>query len=234
MGGLLAPPETPAAGSTLLSLCSPFVAAALPYFQHVLNHYLSRAYAAALAWQGATDTAQACVTTLVVDPAPFLGTVQRKLPLLALYPVDGRAGERTLHRSKNDRRYRLVYVLRGDMNLDQFERIAPMLEAAVDLLTLATDEGGLDHHQGGARVWEDAGASRVAVGAWEVGAFSPGDNLAGFFPALQADVHVEMVERWDSASALPLWSQQLTLSAADPLGSGEDAQVLQLQSENET
>jgi hypothetical protein len=218
MGGLTGPVEAPVTAGSLLAHCDPFLASALPYWQHVINHYLSRAYVAALAWQGTPATEQACVDTLPLDPAPYLAPILLRLPFLACYPVSGRGGERTLHKSKTNALYRIVYALPSGLTLDQHRRLHPILRAAVDLLTLACDEGGLDSYQSGERIWATAGVDRVAITAWTIGAYAEGETLTGVIPALQADVEIESSERWDSASALPFWAETLTLTTTDDAG----------------
>ena len=204
----VAPFTAPSAVSSLLATCDPFLAAALPYYAHVLNHYLSRAYLAATGGTGTPATTQAVVSTTTVDPGPYLKTITRRVPLLAMYPVTGRAGERTMHRSSNACRYRLDYILRGDYNFETHERVAPLLTAASSLLIAASDLGGLDHYQSGARVLTDSGADRVAVVSWQIGAFRD-DDLGGMFPALQVEIDAELYSRPDDASGLPLWAHDL-------------------------
>ena len=176
---------TPATAASLLSTCDPFLAAALPYYKHVLNHYLSRAYVACLGLTGTPATTQAVVSTTPVDPAPYLKTVTRRVPLLAMYPVNGRVSERTMHRSANACRYRLDYILRGDLNFEQHERVAPLLTAASSLLIVATDLGGLDHYQSGARILTDSGADKVSVVSWQIGMFRD-EDLGGMFPRFRS------------------------------------------------
>ena len=69
-----------------------------------------------------------------------------------------------MHRSANACRYRLDYILRGDLNFEQHERVAPLLTAASSLLIVATDLGGLDHYQSGARILGPIAARTRIVG----------------------------------------------------------------------
>lgn len=204
----VAPFLTPATAASLLSTCDPFLAAALPYYKHVLNHYLSRAYVACLGLTGTPATTQAVVSTTPVDPAPYLKTVTRRVPLLAMYPVNGRVSERTMHRGANACRYRLDYILRGDLNFEQHERVAPLLTAASSLLIVATDLGGLDHYQSGARILTDSGADKVSVVSWQIGMFRD-EDLGGMFPALQVEIDAELYSRHGEDSGLPLWAHDI-------------------------
>ena len=86
----------------------PFLAAALPY-KSVLSHCLSRALRR-LSWADGRQHSTRPWSPPPVDPAPYLRTVTRRVPLLAMYPVGGRVSERTMHRGANACRYRLDYT----------------------------------------------------------------------------------------------------------------------------
>ena len=157
---------------------------------------------------GHASDSRAVVSTTPVDPAPYLKTGPRRVPLLAMYPVNGRVSERTMHRGANACRYRLDYILRGDLNFEQHERVAPLLTAASSLLIVATDLGGLDHYQSGARILTDSGADKVSVVSWQIGMFRD-EDLGGMFPALQVEIDAELYSRHGEDSGLPLWAHDI-------------------------
>lgn len=228
-----APVVAPATGASLLAVCDPFLSVALPYLQYALNWALEAAYVAAMAGQALAADDRACVETLPINPEPYWRDRALRTPLLACYLVSGKASDRTLHRARVTSLYRLVYALPAGLSFDQHKRLGPMLSAAVDVLTLAIEEGGLDSYSDGARVWASAGIDHVKLGAFEVGRVQY-DDSAGFFLAVQADLEVERGERWDSASGLPLWSHDLSIAASDPDGGDDLDDLVQLASENES
>lgn len=223
LGGLTVPLAVPAPtphGASLLAASDPFLVRVLPYWQYCLNHYLEAAYVAAMSGQGQGPPPgrRACLEAYPIDPEPHFAGAALKLPLLACYAASGRTGRQSTHKFKNTAVYRLVYALPQGMDFAQEVRIAPMLRAAMDVLLLVTDEGGLDHYQDGARIWQDAGVTRVAFTSWELGYFAKGEGLALRSLALMADLEVEVTQRFNTSTALDLTAQAFTLAAADPDG----------------
>jgi hypothetical protein len=217
LAGTTLPLASPGTGGDLLPACDPFVDAALPYFRHVLSTRLSTAYAAAMAGQALATTNKACVETCPMDPGPYLGTNALRLPLLALYPVSGRESERTMHTAKIEALYRVVYLLPA-LSFEQAKRVAPILTAAVKLLFLAIEEGGVADYESGTRVWEDASVSAVRMVEHRIGPAADAEDTRMAHYALTADLSVEMLEAYDSATGNPFWGSSIQLDLADDQG----------------
>jgi hypothetical protein len=217
LGGATFPVAPPGTGGSLLAACDPFLAATLPFFQHVLSTRLSTAYAAAMAGQALAAENKACVETCPMDPGPFLNKGLCRLPLLAVFPVSGKEGERTMHKAKIDALYRAVYVL-PTLNYEQAKRVTPLLSGIVRLLTALVQAGGVADYQSGAQVWSGV-ASVVRIVEHQIGASALGEDTMLPHYALTADLQVELLGAYDSASANPFWGANVQIDLASPDGS---------------
>lgn len=219
IAGVTLPTTTPTTGADLLGTCDPWLAAALPYFQHCLNRALARPYAAAMAGQVLTGTTTAaCVETLPVDPAPYLASRGLRLPLLCGYPVSATFAERTMQHERMAVTYRLDYLLHP-VTHDQAQRVAPVLQAGAGVLMQAIRRGASASYQSGADVWPDTLVEYVRCTGATFGIFDRAD-LAHPLPALSLTVEVGCRTFDDDAAGLPFWGGSLTLTAdsdGDPL-----------------
>lgn len=218
-GGIKLAPEPPAIGASLLSRCDPWANEALPFFAHAINERLGLAYQRAMAGQALVDSNKACVETAYCDPGPYLGAQSLRLPLLAIFPVRGKAAEMTLARERADTTYRVVYLLPA-LTWEQGKRIYPLLHAVAHLLHLCTEEGGLDTYQSGRRVWDEANTTEVSFEGWEIGPVAGDDSFKAHL-AMQAEMRVRLHDRWDASTARPLWRYDLTTTSGD----NPDAQI---------
>lgn len=217
LGGLVLPDTAVATGGDLLAVCDPWLAAALPYFQHCINRALAGQLRAALAGQSLNaDTAKAaCVETLPVDPAEVIASRALRFPLLAGYPVSATFAERTMQHERMVVTYRLDYIL-PPLTHEQSTRIAPVLQAVAGVVLLALRASGTDSYQSGADVFDGLHEQARVVNA-TFGAYDRAD-LAQRLPALSLTLEVALRSFPDSAAGLPFWGGSLTTTITDATG----------------
>ncbi len=221
LGPLTFPLVAPTTGGTLVTVGDPFLDVALPYYQHVLNYYLASAYAAAMSGQALAASNKACVETLPIDPFPYLGSRAIRFPFLAMFPIQGTAGERTLQRRRVASTYQLVWMLPA-LNFEQACRIHPILTAALKVLHEATEQQGLSHYNSGEPVWPSLRLNEsVSLKTWTIGTQSIGNaDIIMDHPTLVATVEVVQVSSPDPNNGQPFWGMTLALSQGDE-GQGE-------------
>jgi len=214
LGGIAFPLVAPSTGGTLVTVGDPFLDVALPYWQHCLNHYLGAAYVAAMAGQASVVASnRACVETSVIDPAPFLGDRALRLPLLACFPMRGTCKHQSIEREAVQSTHRLLYILPA-LSWEQQKRIGCVMQAALKVLHLATEEQGVDSYQSGANVWDDAGTSEITFQTWQIGQL-PNENAFTAHLALQVDILVRERSDYDETTGAPLWGMTIQLDVGD-------------------
>lgn len=219
VGGVALPTTTATTGADLLATADPWLAAALPYYQHCLNRALASQVRPALAGQSlnADTTKAACIETLPVDPGEtILSARALRLPLLAIYPVSATFAERTMHRERMLATYRLDYILPG-LSHEQSTRIQPILQAAAGVILLATRAGSSASYQSGEPVWPPTLVEYTHCVSATFGAYERADT-AHRLPALSMTLEVALVSFDDDGAGLPFWGADLTLSLTDATG----------------
>lgn len=197
VGGLSFPIAAPGVDGSLLALCDPFLAVAVPFFRDSVNRAFSTAYTAAMAGQAAIadPTQAACVQTCTHDPAPWLTPHTHRFPILALYLVSGEPEKPTQGRTIGAKHvYRMVYVL-PSMHLDQAERVLPLLNAFPLLINYLIESLCDPQFDNNEDPWGDAGLSEINMGRYNVGFLSngsPGQDKAAFFPQVSIDIETHL------------------------------------------
>lgn len=200
-GGVDLPLAQQATGASILRVADPFLYQALPFWQWALQNYLSGAYEAAMAGQAlATAGTNACLTTAPTNPIPFIegGSVIRP-PLLACWPQKGQWEQFTLQRRHVKTTYSLAYVLPAT-DFDQMQRVGPLLQAVLAVLTLATEKQAIAAYTpvsgaAGDNVWHAAKVEAVAFNTYSFDAFL-GTATKTYQPVLTAEVVVTKRDEW--------------------------------------
>lgn len=203
IGGITYPLTAQATGATLLPVADPFLAVALPFWQQCIETYMSSAYVAVMANQVTAAANAACVTTFPIDPVAWIDIVTFRPPLLACYPVSGNWNRLTSEHDRNAMLYRLAYILPG-VSFDQMTRVAPMLQAVINLIMLVTEQQSDPSYNSNQKVWTAAGCTSVAIGSWEIGFMAPKDEVGHQLPTLLSDVHVVLRNEWNYTGAVAL------------------------------
>lgn len=215
-GGGSLPLAEGSTGESLLERCDPFRSVALAYWQTCINHYVSAAYAKAMAGQALAQSNKACVSTMSVDPAPWLWSEAIKLPLLALFPVSVTSDMLTMGHERIARRYRFSYLL-DPMPFAQYQRIEPLLCAVLDLLVMVTERQSDPEHGSNTHVWQSAGTTSVRIAEARFGFFE-GKQTGHLMPALEGECHVVLRDTYDESGSYPLWGHNVSVSAGDDEG----------------
>lgn len=174
-------------------VAQPFTDLGLPYLQDCINHYVGAAFAVAMAGQISGQASElACQETGISNPDLQASKVTFATPYLALWAEDGTVAEFTTSYDWSETRYALQYIL-PPLPFEVVQKVStPLLQALQKLLVLLLKQGGDDCHRSGARIWEEAGITKVRMGRWQIIAHVLGEDIrtAQAFPMLQAEVFV--------------------------------------------
>lgn len=209
-------------GAVVQPYADQFLYRALDFYQWSLNNYLATSYQNALAGQVTVSSNAACVTTMGVDPEPWLDSfTPQRPPLLSIFPMRAEFKRKTTEKDNTIWHYGVRYVLPA-MAFEQYSRLAPVLQAAWNLLVLVTEKRGDPAYtpQGssaGTNPWTLCGVQELWWENAEFG-FLAGREQGHFMPSFFSSLMVVREDAWDASAATSFTYAMVSTTVGDNTG----------------
>jgi hypothetical protein len=181
-------PLTEDTTNSLLEDADPAVFHAIAFLSATLQTHFGDRLLAQASLHGLSLPA-AVVSTVSIEPEPFLLADQLQLPLFALYRVKDVWDEHTIAYDKSSAVWEFTYLL-PSLTPVQAKEIQPILRAASVTLRRAIHMGSDPSYESGLAVWATAGIQKARLVECSYGGWAKIDNLDRYYRALSGTIAV--------------------------------------------